>query len=193
MLDLSSEIMRDAKQRKFKTFPRLLEEHIAFNLAGQAVVSRLLKVSVERISVCPILLAGSIEHVRYNDTPIGAVLQTELEWRERQAPDTIFDESFFIPRAQAFEAHIAVRLAGAATERLFCDGHARFKTNAYNRDITRLIRFCWCERKQLKYSAISLVRQNGHAVLEIAGRLASRTTLSGDELNRIIDPLLFDA
>lgn len=186
------DILPDAQNRKASTYPRLPEEHVAFNLAGQAVVSRLVNVSVERVSAFLSTFRGSIEHPRYLDGPLATILQTEREWREA-TPNRVFDGFPLHAREQVFDAHVTILLAGAAAERHFCNGLLRFHTSADDRKISRLVRIGSCDRRALKRKATSLVGENRAAILAVARRLVSLTTISGEHLDRIIRPLVVPA
>ena len=96
-----------------------LEERIAFHAAGHAVIARMLGVSVSSVTTEQKgIIPGQVRYSTLDDTDLGAVLQTELDWRERDTPERVFEK--LLPSREAFVAHILIGLAGAAAESYFC-------------------------------------------------------------------------
>jgi hypothetical protein len=163
-----------------------LEERIAFHAAGHAVIARTLGVSVSSVTIEQEgSISGQVRYSTSNDTELGAVLQTELDWRERDTPERTFEK--LLPSREALIAHILIGLAGAAAESYFCGGVICSCARKDNADIKRLMRLFPCHRATMKRTAEMLVQCHRGTILRVACNLIASSTLSGLQLDEAID------
>lgn len=163
-----------------------MEEHVAFRLAGQAVIARELGVSVSSVATTDKgTFSGRLELATLDSSDLGPVLQTELEWCERDTPERTFEE--LRPSTEAIVAHMLIGLSGEAAERYFCGGVFCQTGRSNNTHLGRLFRLHPCNRPTMKNTAAMLVQCHRDAILRLACHLVVPTKLDDEELDKAIN------
>ena len=165
----------------------------AYHEAGHAVISRVLRISVELVTIHTNgRTLGAVAYKAANRYPLGAAIQTEMEWQERERPnENLSYPRAIAPRNSVLHAHIIATLAGSIAESEFFGGTTTGNSSDKYQIREMLSSLYACDRikrrKRLRRATRHLVvRRHRDRIARVADHLLASNTLDSQQLDQVL-------